>query len=46
MNKILNPSFWLQMFLSTFLTMLMIYVIKQIGSKWNIPVVSEVSNAV
>ena len=46
MNKIFSVNFWVQTFVSTFITMLMIYFIKMIASKWNIPVVSDVAQAV
>lgn len=46
MNRILSPSFWVQTFISTFITMLMIYFIKKIAGAVNIPVVSEVAAAV
>ena len=46
MNKIFSPSFWVQAFISTFITMLMIYLIKRITATVNIPVVSEVAQAV
>lgn len=46
MNRIFSPSFWVQTFVSTFITMLMIYIIKKIASAVNIPVVSEVAAAV
>ena len=46
MNRILSPSFWVQTFISTFITMLMIYFIKKIAGAVNIPVVSEVASAV
>ena len=46
MNKIFSVNFWVQTFVSTFITMLMIYFIKMIATKWNIPVVSDVAQAV
>ena len=46
MGKILTPSFWIQAFVSTFITMVMIYIIKTIANKVSIPVVSDVANAV
>lgn len=39
-------KFWVQAFVSTFVTLLMIYLIKKITGKFDIPVVSEVANAV
>lgn len=46
MNKIFSPSFWIQAFVSTFITMLMIYLIKKVAGTVQIPVVSDVANAV
>ena len=39
---ILTPKFWVQLFLNTLLTMLMIYLIKKLFANTNIPVVSTV----
>lgn len=46
MGKLLSVSFWVQAFINVFITLLIIYVIKSIGSKYNIPVVSDVAQAV
>ena len=46
MNRIFTPGFWVQAFISTFITMTMIYVIKMIAAKTNIPVVSDIAEAV
>lgn len=46
MMQIFTPKFWLQAFVSTFMTMLMIYLIKQIAGKIQIPVVSNIAEAV
>lgn len=46
MGKFLSINFWVQTFVSTFLTMVMIYVIKQIANKTNMPIVSDVANAI
>lgn len=46
MGKILSINFWVQTFISTFITMVMIYIIKQIANKTNMPVVSDVANAI
>ena len=42
MSFILRPSWWIQMFVSTMITMLFIYLIKKITKSVNIPVVSTV----
>lgn len=46
MMSLLKPSFWLQLFLSTFLTMLCIYIIKKVSGAYNIPLVSTVAKEV
>lgn len=46
MSGIFSVRFWVQAFISTFITMLMIYVIKMIAGKTNIPVVSDVAEAI
>ena len=42
MTFLLRPSWWIQMFVSTMITMLFIYLIKKITKAVNIPVVSNV----
>ena len=46
MSFILRPSWWIQMFVSTMITMLFIYLIKKITKAVNIPVVSTVVDEV
>ena len=46
MGNIFSVNFWVQALISTFITLLMIYVIKTVSNKFNIPVVSEIANAV
>lgn len=46
MNRIFSVNFWLSAFVSTFMTMLMIYLIKKVAGTVEIPVVSDVANAV
>ena len=46
MNRIFSMSFWVQLFISTFLTMFMIYLIKKANQKLNIPVVSNIVEGV
>jgi hypothetical protein len=41
MNKIFSLTFWVQLFMSTMLTILMIYLIKKVFAGTNIPVVSN-----
>lgn len=44
--RIFSVNFWVQAFVSTFITMIMIYLIKKIAGTVNIPVVSDVAQAV
>jgi hypothetical protein len=44
--RIFTVNFWVQAFVSTFITMIMIYLIKKIAGTVNIPVVSDVAQAV
>ena len=46
MHRFFTVSFWVQLFLSTFLTMVMIYLIKKANEKIPLPVVSEVIDGV
>lgn len=46
MHKIFTVSFWVQLFISTFMTMLMIYLIKKANAKVQLPVVSDIVDAV
>lgn len=46
MRVLLSPTWWLSMFISTFLTMCIIYLIKKFGTAYNVPVVSTVAEGV
>lgn len=46
MNNLLKPSWWVSMFMSTLMTMIFIYLIKQISAKINVPVVSNIVESV
>ena len=46
MKRLLSVNFWLQLFLSTFMTMVMIYIIKKLSEKVNIPVVNDIVEGV
>lgn len=46
MNKILSPSFWTQTFLSTMMTIFIMYILKVIFAKVNVPVVSDIVTSV
>ena len=46
MGALLRPSWWVQMFVSTLMTMVFIYLIKKISSKVNVPVVSDIVESV
>ena len=40
--RLTSVDWWIQMFLSTFLTLVFIYILKQITKQVNIPVVSDI----
>ena len=42
MRRMLSIDFWIQAFISTFITMLMFYILKQMSKKVEIPVVSTI----
>lgn len=42
MNKLTSPSWWISMFMSTFMTLCFIYLMKLITAKVEIPVVSTI----
>lgn len=42
MNKLTSPSWWLSMFMSTFMTLCFIYLMKLITAKIDIPVISNI----
>ena len=46
MRRLLSVNFWFQLFLSTFMTMIMIYLIKKLSSKVNVPIVNDIVEAV
>lgn len=46
MRRLLSVNFWLQLFLSTFMTMVMIYLIKKLASKVNVPIMKDIVDAV
>ncbi len=46
MRRLLSLNFWLQLFLSTLMTMIMIYLIKKLSSKVNVPIVNDIVEAV
>lgn len=46
MGKVFTVSFWIQLFISTFMTMLMIYLIKKANEKVKLPVVSDIVEGV
>ena len=46
MNRLFTVSFWVQLFLSTFMTMVMIYLIKKLNEKVSIPVVNDIVQSV
>lgn len=46
MSVLLSPKWWAMALLNTFLTMVMIYIIKYAANRWNIPVVKTVADNV
>jgi membrane protein implicated in regulation of membrane protease activity len=40
--RLTSVSWWTQMFVSTFLTMIFIYIIKKAMSKVNVPIASDI----
>lgn len=46
MNRIFTVNFWVQLFLSTFMTMVMIYLIKKASATVQIPVVKDIVESV
>lgn len=43
---ITKPSWWIQMLLTTFVTMLFIVLIKNVANKFDIPIVKDMSEEV
>lgn len=43
---ILSPRFWVQTIVATLFTMVMIYFIKKVSAKYNIPVVNQIAEGV
>lgn len=46
MGRIFTVNFWIQLFITTFFTMLMMWLIKKANEKINVPVVGEIINEV
>lgn len=46
MGRLLSPSWWVSMLVSTFFTMLFIWIIKKASASVNIPVVSTIASEV
>jgi len=46
MKNIFSMSFWVNLFFTTFFTMLMIYLIKKASATLNVPIVSDIANVV
>ena len=46
MRRLFSVSFWLNLFLSTFMTMVMIYLIKKVSAKVNVPIVNDIVEGV
>ncbi|EOQ01050.1 hypothetical protein [Bacillus cereus] len=46
MSKLFSPTWWINMFITTFVTMIFIYLIKKISGRYDIPVVKPIAEAV
>ncbi|MCM3176224.1 hypothetical protein [Paenibacillus sp. MER 99-2] len=46
MGRFMSPSFWIGVIVATVFTMIMIYAIKKVSIKYNVPVLSTVSEGV
>jgi hypothetical protein len=46
MVQLTRPSWWINMLITTFMTMVFIYIIKKALNKVPVPVVSDIANAV
>lgn len=46
MNQLLSPKWWVNQFITVFMTMVFIWLIKKFAGTYNIPVVSTVANEV
>jgi len=46
MGRLFSLSFWVQVLLATIFTMIMIYVVKKVTMKYNVPVLSTVSEGI
>ena len=46
MNQLFSPKWWMNQFISCFITMCFIYLIKMIAGNGNIPFVSAVAESV
>lgn len=44
--RLTSPSWWASMFMSTLMTMVFIYLIKLVAAKVQVPVVSDIVEAV
>lgn len=46
MSKLFSPNWWISQFISVFMTMVFIYLIKLMLGKVNIPIASDIADAV
>lgn len=46
MGGLFSFTFWVQVLLATIFTMACIYVVKHYSTKWNVPVVAQISQGV
>ena len=46
MGRIFTVNFWINLFITTFFTMVMMWLIKKANNKVNVPVVGDIINEV
>lgn len=46
MSRFMSPSFWVGVIVATIFTMIMIYAVKKVSTKYNVPVLSTVSEGI
>jgi len=46
MDSLFSPRFWIQIIISTIVTMILIYLMKRFFAKVNVPVLSDVAQSV
>ncbi|MCC3289160.1 MULTISPECIES: hypothetical protein [Bacillus] len=44
--NLFSPKWWINMFITTFVTMIFIYLIKKVSGKYNVPFVKTIAEEV